>query len=250
MADHCHQPSAISHDERRQKSGRRRHLVSGGGGAAGGRGRSASRRRRSRRRGRRRRSRRPDRAACRADVLGAGRRARVSPAARSRSSTSPCWSGRLTSSASRACRCTRPADSTRRSAWPLIDAECARGDRRAPPQVIHHLPAAHAREHSLEMQLPFLMHLAPGDPDRPAADGLSDRGNRGGAGRRAGDRAPRPPGAARSPAPICRTITTQPPRRNSTRRDRLRRRASTPTACRRRSTRRPSTRAAAGRRSR
>jgi len=42
----------------------------------------------------------------------------------------------------------------------LIDEECAAALMRATPIVREH-PAAHAREHSLEMQLPFLQRLAP-----------------------------------------------------------------------------------------
>ena len=42
-----------------------------------------------------------------------------------------------------------------------IDEECAAALMRATPIVGEH-PAAHAREHSLEMQLPFLQRLAPG----------------------------------------------------------------------------------------
>jgi MEMO1 family protein len=42
-----------------------------------------------------------------------------------------------------------------------IDADCARAISRASP-IIHDHPAAHTREHSLEMQLPFLARLAPG----------------------------------------------------------------------------------------
>lgn len=42
-----------------------------------------------------------------------------------------------------------------------IDAECAAALRAATPIIREH-PAAHAREHSLEMQLPFVKHLAPG----------------------------------------------------------------------------------------
>jgi len=41
-----------------------------------------------------------------------------------------------------------------------IDEECAAALMRATPIVREH-PAAHAREHSLEMQLPFLQRLAP-----------------------------------------------------------------------------------------
>ena len=42
-----------------------------------------------------------------------------------------------------------------------IDADCATALMRTTPVVREHAPA-HAREHSLEMQLPFLQHLAPG----------------------------------------------------------------------------------------
>jgi MEMO1 family protein len=47
-----------------------------------------------------------------------------------------------------------------------IDADCARAIATATP-VVRADPAAHAREHSLEMQLPFLKHLAPGLPIVP-----------------------------------------------------------------------------------
>ena len=47
-----------------------------------------------------------------------------------------------------------------------IDADCARAIAMATP-LVHEQPAAHAREHSLEMQLPFLEHLAPGVPIVP-----------------------------------------------------------------------------------
>src|SRR4029077_2405941 len=42
-----------------------------------------------------------------------------------------------------------------------IDADCAGAIAAATPIVVEHL-AAHAREHSLEMQLPFLARLVPG----------------------------------------------------------------------------------------
>ena len=42
-----------------------------------------------------------------------------------------------------------------------IDADCAAALMRAAPLVHEHAPA-HAREHSLEMQLPFLQRVAPG----------------------------------------------------------------------------------------
>ncbi len=47
-----------------------------------------------------------------------------------------------------------------------IDAECA-GAIAAATSIVHARPAVHAREHSLEMQLPFLSHLAPGVPIVP-----------------------------------------------------------------------------------
>ena len=51
-----------------------------------------------------------------------------------------------------------------------IDEECAAALMRATPIVREH-PAAHAREHSLEMQLPFLQHLAPATPIVPLVMG-------------------------------------------------------------------------------
>jgi AmmeMemoRadiSam system protein B len=47
-----------------------------------------------------------------------------------------------------------------------IDAECIRGLMAASP-VVHEQPSAHLREHSLEMQLPFLQRLAPSLPIVP-----------------------------------------------------------------------------------
>ena len=51
-----------------------------------------------------------------------------------------------------------------------IDAGCAAAIGAESAVVIEH-PAAHAREHSLEMQLPFLAHLAPGLPIVPLVMG-------------------------------------------------------------------------------
>jgi AmmeMemoRadiSam system protein B len=51
-----------------------------------------------------------------------------------------------------------------------IDAACA-GALAASGAVIREYPAAHAREHSLEMQLPFLQHLAPSVPIVPLVMG-------------------------------------------------------------------------------
>jgi AmmeMemoRadiSam system protein B len=51
-----------------------------------------------------------------------------------------------------------------------IDADCARTIAAASPVVVEY-PPAHVREHSLEMQLPFLAHLAPGLPIVPLVMG-------------------------------------------------------------------------------
>ena len=55
-----------------------------------------------------------------------------------------------------------------------IDADCARAIAGATPVVVEH-SAAHAREHSLEMQLPFLAHLAPGLPIVPLVMGYQTK---------------------------------------------------------------------------
>jgi AmmeMemoRadiSam system protein B len=47
-----------------------------------------------------------------------------------------------------------------------IDGACGRAIADASP-LVHQHPAAHVREHSLEMQLPFLAHLAPATPIVP-----------------------------------------------------------------------------------
>jgi len=51
-----------------------------------------------------------------------------------------------------------------------IDEECAAALMRAAPLIREH-PQAHAREHSLEMQLPFLQRVAPGIPIVPLVMG-------------------------------------------------------------------------------
>jgi AmmeMemoRadiSam system protein B len=51
-----------------------------------------------------------------------------------------------------------------------IDADCAQA-LLAPATMVREHPAAHAREHSLEMQLPFLQHLAPAVPIVPLVMG-------------------------------------------------------------------------------
>ena len=118
----------------------------------------------------RRRSRRGHRAARRADLLGPGRRARVPAAPRSRvrrgrprGPVAFCrFRGRR--------RSTRRAASRRRSAW-RRSMPTARARSPARRQSSSTIGAAHAREHSLEMQLPFLAHLAPGLPIVPLVMG-------------------------------------------------------------------------------
>ena len=51
-----------------------------------------------------------------------------------------------------------------------IDADCARAIAAASPVIVEQ-PQAHAREHSLEMQLPFLAHVAPALPIVPLVMG-------------------------------------------------------------------------------
>ena len=55
-----------------------------------------------------------------------------------------------------------------------IDETCARAIAMASPIVREH-PPAHQREHSLEMQLPFLQHLAPSTPIVPLVMGWQSR---------------------------------------------------------------------------
>jgi MEMO1 family protein len=55
-----------------------------------------------------------------------------------------------------------------------IDADCARAIAAASPVVIEH-PQAHAREHSLEMQLPFFKRVFPHLPVVPVLIGYQDR---------------------------------------------------------------------------
>ena len=56
-----------------------------------------------------------------------------------------------------------------------IDADCARRIAAA-SGIVHDDPAAHAREHSLEMQLPFLARLAPALPIVPLLMGYQTAG--------------------------------------------------------------------------
>lgn len=56
-----------------------------------------------------------------------------------------------------------------------VDAALATAVRTACSEVID-LPAAHRREHSLEMQLPFLAHVLPGVPIVPLVMGAQTRG--------------------------------------------------------------------------
>lgn len=55
-----------------------------------------------------------------------------------------------------------------------VDEPLAAAIARETPGVIEH-PAAHGREHSLEMQLPFIAHLMPGTPIVPLVMGYQTR---------------------------------------------------------------------------
>jgi MEMO1 family protein len=55
-----------------------------------------------------------------------------------------------------------------------VDRELADAIRSASPHIVE-LPAAHGREHSLEMQLPFVAHLLPGVPVVPLVMGQQTR---------------------------------------------------------------------------
>jgi MEMO1 family protein len=55
-----------------------------------------------------------------------------------------------------------------------VDGELAQAIRSRSDEVIE-LPAAHGREHSLEMQLPFVAHLLPGTPIVPLVMGHQTR---------------------------------------------------------------------------
>jgi hypothetical protein len=58
---------------------------------------------------------------------------------------------------------------------PIPIAEVAAAELQAASACIREIPAAHAREHSLEMQLPFLAHVLPGTPIVPLVMGRQRR---------------------------------------------------------------------------
>ena len=102
--------------------------------------------------------------------------------------------------------------------------------------VVDHL-AAHAREHSLEMQLPFLARLAPGLPIVPLVVGRQTRGGRRGPWRCAGDGACAAARRSSWRAAIFPITTTRKPPPPSMRSSSTASRASTTTVCSARSTR-------------
>jgi len=67
----------------------------------------------------------------------------------------------------------RGAFATPLGEMPIAEAEMAAVQRAG--RHVRHLPAAHAREHSLEMQLPFLACLLPGTPIVPLVMGQQRR---------------------------------------------------------------------------
>ena len=133
------------------------------------------------------------------------------PTASSRTSRSTCGSRRPVTF----CRLRRRGGLSRAGSMsPLgiaeIDEECdgrsSRGDADRPRR-----PGGHAREHSLEMQLPFLRRLAPEAKIVPLLMGAQTDGQTARcARRRSGDRC-RARRCSSLPAPICRTTTTRSP---------------------------------------
>ena len=110
-------------------------------------------------------------AARRADVLGAGCRLRLQRGAPSSAFGTSCWSAPRTSSRSRASRSGRDGDWETPLGPVNVDRDLAPRAWPAGSSQIVDLPAAHGREHSLEMQLPFLAHLLPGVPIVPLVMG-------------------------------------------------------------------------------
>ena len=101
---------------------------------------------------------------------GVGLRARAASAA-----TPPsCSSARRISSASTACRSGRGARGRRRSGRSRSPSSSPRRLRPSPPESSS-IPQAHGREHSLEMQLPFVARLLPGVPIVPLVMGHQTR---------------------------------------------------------------------------
>ena len=95
-----------------------------------------------------------------------------------------------------------------------IDADSAAALAQASPVVREHAPA-HAREHSIEMQLPFLGRLAPGLPIVPLVMGRQTAATAGALGDALGA-VFRGRGRCWWRAPTCRTTTRRPKPRAST----------------------------------
>ena len=134
-------------------------------------------------------------------------------AARARTTTSRCWSARRISSPSTASRCIPRARSPARS----VRSPSTRRRRRrsAAADVVRASPSVHAREHSLEMQLPFLGRLFPGLPIVPLLMGQQSRRTIETSGAARSPMASRRAGRCSSPAPTCRTTSTRRPRESS-----------------------------------
>ena len=196
-----------------------------------------------------RRARRAHRAARGPDVLGAGRRARVSPAARPRVRRRRARRARRISSASTASRCPagRIRDAARASCRSTPAAR--RRSRKASPIVREHAAGACARALARDAAAVSPAPRAR-TPIVPLVMGRQTAIPRGALGRRARGRASRPPRAARRehrPVALPRRRRRRAARRGGDR-PRLAIRRRGPAGAR--STRSPNTRAAADRRSR
>ena len=161
---------------------------------------------------------------------GPGRRLRLQGGGRRRLRRRRAGRARRTSSGSRASRSGPTARSTRRSGRRSIDEAGARALAASP--VVQALPAAHAREHSLEMQLPFLRRRAAGRADRAAAHRVSAPRRRSRRSRRRWRSAfRRPPRAARRQHRSVALLRRRDAPRRSTRASQRASRRSIPTRC-------------------
>ena len=100
-------------------------------------------------------------------VLGPGRRLCLQSRRASDSTTSRSWWGRRISWPSTASRCIPTVRSRVRSGRSPSMRQAAAVESAARARCRSRPPSAHAREHSLEMQLPFLGRLLPGLPIVP-----------------------------------------------------------------------------------
>ncbi len=114
---------------------------------------------------------------------------------------------------------------------PAIIDEALAAELISPSSVIRPLPTAHSREHSLEMQLPFLKRRAAGSGHRAVAHRLPDAPTRSSSSPRPWRTSRRRGGCCSSRAATCRTISTRTRQHVSTSACRIVWRHSTRTGC-------------------